>query len=339
MQRPAPTPRPPARAAMERTGLRTGLTLAAGLLAGLWLDTARRTSRAEREHPPSGRFIEAGGTRLHYLDRGTGQPVVFLHGNAILAEDWGLSGILDRAAERWRCIAFDRPGHGYSERHRADDSPSAQAAILRAGIRALGLEKPIIVGHSLGGAVALAWALDYPEEVGGIVFLSGFAYPTRRLDFLPFIAPAVPIAGQLLSRTVLQPVDRLLLPALMRRIFEPDPVPESYALLPIDLMLRPSQLEAGAGQLAALVPGVAALAPRYPDIRCPVAILAGEEDRIIDPRDHAVRLHRDIPHSTLHLMTGTGHMAHHARPEAVLAGIERVTKAVEVDEAHERLAT
>ncbi|WP_448203139.1 alpha/beta fold hydrolase [Azospirillum sp. sgz302134] len=305
--------------------MRNGLALAAGMLAGLWLDTTRRTARAEREHPPAGHFMNADGVTLHYLDRGKGRPVVFLHGNGVVADDWSLS-ILDRAAERWRCVCFDRPGHGYSELPHGQASPAAQAAILRAGARKLGLEKPIIVGHSLGGAVALAWALDYPDEVGGLVVVSGFSHPTPRPDFIPFLTPAVPVLGPVLSRTVLPPVDRLLIGPLIRRIFEPDPVPERYALLPADLLLRPTQLEGAAEQLAALVPGVAELAPRYPEITCPVSIVAGDEDRIIDPQHHAVPLHDAIKGSTLHLLAGTGHMPHHARPEAVLAAIDRVAK-------------
>lgn len=315
--------------------MRNGLALAAGLLAGLWLDTTRRKARAERQHPPTGRFVNVDGVTLHYLDRGPkdGRPVVFLHGNGILADDWSLS-ILGKAAERRRCVCFDRPGHGYSEPAPLHASPSAQAAILRDATRKLGLEKPIIVGHSLGGAVALAWALDHPDEVGGLVILSAFTHPTPRVDFIPFMGPAVPVVGQVMSRTVLQPLDRLILGPLVRRIFEPNPVPERFNLIPPDLLLRPTQLEAGAAQLAALIPGVAAMAPRYPDIRCPTAIVAGEEDRIVDPDAHAVPLHDAIKGSTLHLLAGTGHMPHYARPEAVLAAIDRVARALEVELAH-----
>lgn len=317
--------------------MRNGLALAAGVLAGLWLDTTRRTGRAERQHPPTGHFMNADGVTLHYLDRGAnrgnGHPVVFLHGNGILAEDWALS-LLPAAAERRRCVCFDRPGHGYSEPAHDRSSPSAQAAILRDATRKLGLERPIIVGHSLGGAVALAWALDYPDEVGGLVILSAFTHPTPRADFLPFMGPAVPLVGPIMSRTVLQPVDRLILGPLVRRIFEPNPVPSRYDLIPPDLLLRPTQLEAAAAQLAALIPGVAAMAPRYPEIRCPTAIVAGLEDRVVDPRAHAVPLHDAIQGSTLHLLADTGHMPHHARPEAVLAAIDRVEKALTPELAH-----
>lgn len=308
----------------------TGLTLAAGLLAGLWIDTMRRSAKAERRHPPQGRFIDAGGVQLHVIERGAGQPVVFIHGAGALTEDMALS-VLDQAGERWHAVAMDRPGSGYSERPWGSLTPTRQARILHDGLVAMNLRKPIIVGHSLGGAVALAYALEFPEDIGGLVFLAGYCYPTPRVDFVPFMAPAVPVAGQVLSRTVLQPIDRALLPLMIRWLFAPNPVPPSFRAMPIELILRPAQLEATAADLAALFPAVAAMAPRYHQISCPTAILAGEEDHIIDPHAHAVRLHEEIPGSTLHLLAGTGHMLHHIRPEAVLAAIERVSRAAVAD--------
>ena len=272
--------------------MRSGLTLAAGMMAGLWMDTMRRTAQAESAHPPLGDFVDAGGTRLHVLDRGQGAPVVFLHGAGMLLDDMALA-LMDRAAGSWHAIAVDRPGHGYSDRPSGAATPRAQARILHDALVAMNVRKPVIVGHSLGAAVALAYALEFPYQTGGIVVLGGYAYPTARPDFALFAGPAVPGVGQVLSRTVLQPIDRMLLPSLIQRVFAPNPVPDGYRLVPTELMLRPSQLEAAAGDIAALIPAVAAMAPHYPDIRCPVAILAGEEDRIVDPYDHAERLHHD----------------------------------------------
>lgn len=259
--------------------------------------------------------------------------MVFFHGAGMLAEDVALS-ILDQAGERWHAVAIDRPGSGYSERPWGSLTPTRQAHILHDGIVAMNLRKPVIVGHSLGGAVALAYALEFPDEIGGLVFLAGFCYPTPRIDFLPFMTPAIPVAGQVMSRTVLQPIDRAILPALIRHMFAPNPVPPAYEHMPTELMLRPSQLDATAADQAALTPAVAQMASRYHEISCPTAILAGEEDRIIDPHAHAARLHRDIAGSTLHLLAGTGHMLHHVKPEAVLAAIGRISRAAAIDAVH-----
>ena len=100
---------------------RAGVVLgtAAAALGAAALYNSYHTRQIERRHPPAGRFVEVDGVRLHYLEQGTGTPVVLLHGNVVTAEDWILSGVLDQVAARGhRVIAFDRPGYGYSSRPR-----------------------------------------------------------------------------------------------------------------------------------------------------------------------------------------------------------------------------
>src|ERR1700751_439157 len=138
---------------------RNGMVLAGSVaaVAAMALWNAYRARKAEREHPPRGRFVTVDGVRLHYLERGGGRPVVFLHGNVVTAEDFELSGLLDLAAER-QChvVAFDRPGFGYSHRPRgAMWPPARQADLLRQAFARLGIERPIIVGRSWGTLVAL----------------------------------------------------------------------------------------------------------------------------------------------------------------------------------------
>src|SRR5690349_19886652 len=98
----------------SRTG--TILGLAAAAVAGAALFNAVRARKAERDHPPAGRFVAVDDVRLHSLERGEGPPVVLIHGNVVTAEDWVWRGVFDRVAERHRVIAFDRPGFGYSDR-------------------------------------------------------------------------------------------------------------------------------------------------------------------------------------------------------------------------------
>src|SRR5215210_607935 len=73
---------------------------------------------AERRHPPEGKFVEVDGARLHYSDRGTGRPVVLLHGNAVTGADYNTSGVAERLVGTHRVIIFDRPGFGHSDRPR-----------------------------------------------------------------------------------------------------------------------------------------------------------------------------------------------------------------------------
>jgi hypothetical protein len=93
-------------------GLLIGASSAVAAAFALWV--RHRARRAERDHPPIGRFVEVDGVRLHHVERGEGSPVVLLHGNAVLLQDFIASGLVRRLAERHRVIVFDRPGYGFS---------------------------------------------------------------------------------------------------------------------------------------------------------------------------------------------------------------------------------
>lgn len=142
-----------------RTGIALGLAAAAALAAASASAIHARVRRAEREHPPRGAFIDAGGVRLHYLDAGEGDAVVLLHGNGLTVEDWSLAGIVDDAARAYRVVAFDRPGFGYSAQP-SDRvwTAQAQADVLAEALDRLGLARAVVVGHSWGTLVAIALA-------------------------------------------------------------------------------------------------------------------------------------------------------------------------------------
>jgi pimeloyl-ACP methyl ester carboxylesterase len=294
-------------------------------MAGMALWNTYRARKVKREHPPRGRFVAVEGAQLHYLEKGGGQPVVFLHGNVVTAEDFYLSGLLDLASER-QChvVAFDRPGFGYSDRPRgAMWSPAQQADLFRQAFVKLGIERPVVVGHSLGTLVALALALDHPDAVSGLVLLSGYHRPTLRADVPLFSLAAIPVIGDLIRYTVGPLFGAALLPLATKGMFSPVPVPERFAKgFPHGMPIRPSQIRAVAQDTATMGSAVAAMRRRYRELRMPVVIMAGTMDRIVDHRKHSVRLHEEIAQSALRLVPGVGHMLHYAVPEQVVDAIE-----------------
>ena len=279
-----------------------------------------RTRAAERAHRLRGRFLDVDGVRLHYLERGSGTPLVLVHGLGSMIDDFVLSGLFARAAEHYRVIAIDRPGYGHSSRPRQRRwTPFAQAQLLHAALRQLDVYCPVLCGHSFGASVALAYALRHPVE--RVVLASGIYYPTLRLDAPLLIPPAIPVLGTFLRYTVSPLLGRLAWPAWLRLIFAPAPVPRRFRPFPAWLALRPQTLRAIGEDAGYLLPAVHVMSPHYKGVRVPAAIIAGADDRYVSPHAHAERLHEEIAGSELVLVPGAGHMVHHVAPQAVMDAI------------------
>jgi pimeloyl-ACP methyl ester carboxylesterase len=307
---------------------------AGALLTGLGLAASffyvhSKTKQAEAANPPQGRFIKVDGVRLHYIERGSGPALVLLHGNGVLANDFQTSGLMDKAAEHYRVIAFDRPGFGYSERPRSKVwTPQAQARLLHHALQEIGVDSAIVLGHSWGTLVALSMALEVPDFVRGLVLLSGYYYPSLRADVPLLSGPAIPLVGDLMRYTVSPLVTRMLWRPLTKRVFAPLPVDARFRDLSAWMLLRPSQMRASAAESAMMVPAALALAKRYPELKVPAVIIAGTQDRIVDFGHNSERLDERLPDSELQLQPGVGHMTHYAHPDKVLAAIDGIAARV-----------
>jgi pimeloyl-ACP methyl ester carboxylesterase len=278
--------------------------------------------KAERNNPPMGKFVEVDGVRVHYIERGHGEPLVLLHGNGSMIQDFASSGLLDKAAAKYRVIVFDRPGFGYSERPRLTVwTPGTQADLIRKALGQLGISQAIVLGHSWGASVAIALALKDPKLVTRLILASGYYYPTVRSDVLASWQ-ALPVIGDIMSQTLSPILARLMWPALMRRIFGPSIVPKKFAGFPKEMALRPSQLRAGAAESALMIPTALALHKRYAGLTMLVSIIAGADDKLVDTDEQSARLHRDVPRSTLRRVAGVGHMVHQSATDVVMAAID-----------------
>jgi pimeloyl-ACP methyl ester carboxylesterase len=279
--------------------------------------------KAERKNPPMGKFVEIEGVRLHYFERGEGEPLVLLHGNGSMIQDFSSSGLVDKAAGKYRVIVFDRPGFGYSQRPRRTIwTPEAQANLICKALRQIGISRAIVLGHSWGASVATALALKYPEMVAGLVLASGYYYPTVRGDIVLLPGPAVPGIGDILSHTLSPILGRLMWPLLMRKLFGPSAVPKKFGGFPKEMALRPSQICASAAESALMIPSTLGLRKDYARLTMPVAVIAGEEDRVIDIDRQSARLHREITQSTLRRVPGVGHMVHQTATDLVMAAVD-----------------
>ena len=318
--------------------LPTWLTVAAAAAAGAALVVQERSRAAERDNPPTGNFVSVDGVRLHYVERGQGEPLVLLHGNTTMGLDFLLSELVDLAAQDYRVVVFDRPGFGYSERPRGGDdwTPEAQASLLNVALRRIGARQPVVLGHSWGSMVALALALDYPESVRSLVLESGYYYPTARPDVVPAALPAIPVLGDLLRFTVSPLMARAGWSLVVKAMFAPAQVPDHFWRFPAWMAFRPSQLRATAAEAALLIPAAARLSRRYGDLSVPAVIIAGSKDPVAHPDAHSERLHRELGRSELRLIEGMGHMLHHLAPDDVMDAIDAAARLAPMRRLQER---
>lgn len=294
----------------------------------------RREAAAEAAYPPEGQFVELGdGRRVHAVVQGAGPDVVLIHGASGSTRDFTF-GFADRLSDRYRVIVMDRPGLGWTDRagaryggalNTAAESPREQARMLQAAAARLGADRPIVLGHSYGGAVALAWALERPEALSGLVVLSGASNP-----WPGDLGALYGINASALGGAVVVPMLSAFAPesradGVVGSIFAPQPAPEGYVeYVGVGLSLRRETLRANARQVNSLRPHVVEMSEEYDEIRVPTEIVHGEVDKIVPMDIHALPLARQIPDARLTRLPGIGHMPHHVAPGAVTGAIDRV---------------
>ncbi len=285
----------------------------------------------EQRFPPAGHFVEVAGGRLHVLDIGPRDsalpPVVLIHGaSGNLNEMRRALG--DRLAATRRVVMIDRPGNGWSERVGGPQAatPARQAAIVTDVLNKLALEKPVLVAHSMAGALATSLALDFPEAVSGLVLISPVTHPWPGGISWYYTAASLPVIGPLFAHTVALPGGLLGLKGGIASVFAPHPVPDDYEdRAAIPLVLRPQVFADNARDVAALYDHVVARQSRYGEIRLPVSIIAGDVDTVVSTEIHARAFARAVPQTHLTVLPQTGHAPHHVAPDVVIAGIERVS--------------
>jgi pimeloyl-ACP methyl ester carboxylesterase len=118
--------------------------------------------------------VQADGFTIRYFERGQGEPLAFVHGAG--GPDYAVQPALDLLAADRRVIAFELPGFGESEPNTRTANGREMAATLAAAMAALGIDTYAVAGHSMGGIVALWWAVDFPQQVTSVVLEAPSAF-------------------------------------------------------------------------------------------------------------------------------------------------------------------
>jgi pimeloyl-ACP methyl ester carboxylesterase len=298
------------------------------LLGALVLANVALEFIARWRNPPIGEFLDVDGVRLHFIIVGDpdAPPLVMFHGNGTLLQDLIISGLVDAASSKFRVICFDRPGFGHSNRPRSVIwSPERQAELFCAALTRLGIERPLLLGQSWGTLVALAMAARNSERVKGLVLVSGYYFPTWRVDVWFASIAAIPLIGDALRYTISPISSWLGLPLFAKKTFAPKPVPEIVKKeYPRLMLIRPSQLRAVAEDSSFLLPSAATLTTSYCRLKCPTAIIAGRDDEIVDS-EQAVRLQKAMPQAAVTLVPEAGHMVHYFTANGIVKTAEVVS--------------
>jgi pimeloyl-ACP methyl ester carboxylesterase len=283
------------------------------LAALLVLFTAWTARKVESVLPAKGRFVEVPAARLHIREFGEGHAgspaILMIHGLAGQLSHYTY-GVAGKLSARHRVIVVDRPGSGYSTRAPETSADlSTQAAAIAALIRSLGVEPAFVVGHSLGGAVALTMALEHPQQVAGLGLLAPLTH--IREDVPPAfkgLTIASPFVRKLVAWTLAIPASIKSSAATLEAVFGPEAVPKDFAIKGGGLLsLRPSAFLSASSDLQALPDRLPQVQERYAELRVPVSILYGKDDRILDWKANGQALVDKVPHARLELIEG-GHM-------------------------------
>lgn len=272
------------------------------------------------------KFISVEGANLHFVIKGKGRPVVLIHGNPGSCQDW--ERIYNPLAAHYCAFAFDRPGHGHSDRPTRNGNVTAevQARLLHSALAQLGVEHPILVGHSWGGALALIYALSYPKSVSGLVLLAPAAYESE--DGVSFLskAPAWPVIGDVLNTLFTPLLSAWLVRTDLAKAFAPDKVPKSYLRHTLAEWTRPKKVKWYSIDDALLNASMAKFSPHYPELDMPVCIVTGDSDLIVPAKENALRLADALPHAKLRVLANVGHQIPFVRPEVVVEAIDMIAE-------------
>lgn len=317
----------------NRPVLTTFLILAAVLIAlGLFVDRRAdlREAAIEARYLPEGNIVQVDGRDVHVLVRGDNGPdLVLVHGAGANVRDM-TSSIVDELASRYRVFIVDRPGHGWTDVApdlkglfvSDGESPVSQARLLSRAVSQLGAERPIVMGHSFGGAVAMAWALE--AEVAALAIISGVTLPWPGDIDISYRVLGSGLGGAVLPPLGAAFVTRDYVEGVLEGTFAPQGVPQDYFQRSgVPLAIRRDTLRANNRQVKHLRRNVVEQSARYDEITVPIEILHGTADKTVFPEIHATPLAERLPNATATLIDGLGHMPHQTNPGDVIDAIDR----------------
>jgi pimeloyl-ACP methyl ester carboxylesterase len=277
----------------------------------------------------TGKFLQLPGIELRYLEQPGGEPaVVLIHGLPGTAEDFEAVTPLLRGH---RTISIDRPGYGFSTGGYFNFSRQIRA--LHEAIEDLHVDRPILVGHSYGGTIALGYAetYRYPTEVGGLVLVDAAAGDCPRHDNAFTRAQArfiqaieLPGIAQISDVTFSQLVRTASADPAESEAFSPAPVNPKHRHRVLAINLKHGNLEAYAGEVLAANKEIDTVNRGLGALRVPTIVIQGAQDKLVKPQC-GQSIAASVPGAKVQMVPG-GHMAPYTHPAAVAAAATSLSR-------------
>jgi pimeloyl-ACP methyl ester carboxylesterase len=283
-------------------------------------DTLLATGTDQCEQPKE-HYINIKNTRVRYVEAGAGPDVVLIHGNAGSVDDFDFQS-LGQLCRTHRVIAVDRPGHGKSDRPKGSDATlQYQRDLLHETLSRLGVTRPVLVGHSWGGSLALAYAVAYPKELSAIVLLAPAAYADGGPDQFMRAVLKTPVIGDVSLTVGRVLLGEHLLKKELRKAFYPDTVPDEYLRHASSSWLGHKQMRAILEDEYGLDKELEKISKHYSEISIPVVIVTGDHDKVLSAEHNAFRLKTTISRSQLIELKNTGHQVPQTHPESIYSAL------------------
>lgn len=252
------------------------------------------------------------GARMHYLARGeSGDPVILIHGLMSSAHEWRKN--IDALAQAHRVYAIDLVGFGFSSRI-VEPCYSLQYFARSIGefMDAQGVARASLVGHSLGGAVAMQFAYDHPARTDRLILLAAGIYLVKYAVPIRYAARVPYLPRTLVSLVISSP--RAHRVSLRNALGRAGHVDEET----LSLRVRASRVRGTQDALFAMAtsPHASDMRLKVGDIQAPTLIIWGDGDVAV-PLRHGKRLVRELPHAELVILEGAGHLPNEQFPEVV----------------------
>ncbi len=306
---------------LMQLGLSAVLAVGVAAAATSWRAQTREAA-ALRAETREGAFVTVDGLQVHYLQMGQGPDLVLIHGASGSLREFTFH-LMPELAKTYRVLALDRPGFGLSDPlANGETGLAAQAHHLRMAAGLLGATAPVVVGHSYGGSVALAWALEAPPSALVLISVPSLPWPGT-LD------PWYRVNDSRLGRAIFVTLAAAWVPMsyvrnTIDRVFAPETAPPGYAdHIGVEFTVRASVMTTNVAQVNALRAELVTMEGQYRTLTLPIELVHGDADTIVPLTIHSGPFAAKLPNAHLTVLPGAGHMPHQTHPDAVIAAIDR----------------